>query len=120
MRKENVCIAMGREHSDKRDADQRSSVRFPVHAPVIYRWSDQSGQQRGMGFSRDMCRSGMYVVCDGDSVVPVGMRLEVYALLPSLGEHQVDGIRLQAEGSVVRAGEAGEPVGFAIAADFGY
>jgi hypothetical protein len=98
-------------------SEQRMSVRFPVHAPVIFAWTDSGGPQRGMGFTRDMCRSGAYVLCRNESVVPVGMRIEMELLLPSLGG-RTEGVRLQAEGSVARPGHADESIGFAVMIQF--
>ncbi len=101
----------------KRDSEQRMSVRFPVHAPVIFSWTDSDGTQHGMGFTRDMCRSGLYVLCRDDSIVPVGMKVRMEMLLPSLSG-RTEGVRIRAEGSVVRPGHQDESTGFALVAQF--
>ncbi len=99
-------------------SEQRMSARFPVHAPVIYSWTDSGEERRGMGFTRDMCRSGVYVMCRDESIVPVGARVEMELLLPSLGG-RTEGVRLQAQGSVVRPGREDESTGFAVLIQFG-
>ncbi len=70
-----------------------------------------------MGFTRDMSKSGIYVVCDNKSLVPAGASIEVEVLLPLSG--QAERLRLRTEGSVLRSGESGEDMGFAVAAEFG-
>ncbi len=99
-------------------SEQRTSARFPVHAPVVYSWTDSGEQRHGMGFTRDMCKSGVYVLCREDRVVPVGTRVWMELLLPSLSG-RTEGVRLQAEGSVVRPSREDESTGFAVMIQFG-
>ncbi len=93
------------------------SRRYPLRAPVIFRWKDPQGttQQEG-GFTRDMSSDGVFVLCSKYPPAGIAVALEVF--LPPI-EATAQGLRLQAEGTVVRIGVAGEGSGFAAAADFG-
>lgn len=99
-------------------SSRRSQIRYPLRAPVIYRWRDNNGlQRRARGWTLDISEAGAYVRSShcpqkGDIVE---LKFKLLALreqqAPKRNEH------LEMGGEVVRvdvAEAAGEAVGFAV------
>ena len=91
--------------------EQRKAIRYPVHAPVLFRWTDAEGVGlQGGGFSRDISTGGLFVCCDRLPPVKTVLHLEV---LLSLVEAPSPGLWLRGQGEVVRVeGRENQP-GFA-------
>lgn len=97
--------------------EQRRATRYQMRVPVIFKWDDQQGlRQQGGGFTRDISTGGIFVSCPTSP--PAGTAVALEVLLPPL-EAEAQGLRLQADGQVVRLEESGKRGGFAAAADFG-
>lgn len=99
-------------------SSRRRQIRYPLRAPVIYRWRDNNGlQRRARGWTRDISEAGAYVLsshCPQKGEV-VELKFKLHALreqrTPQGNEH------LEMGGEVVRvdvAEIAGEAVGFAV------
>ena len=99
------------------DVERRTSRRYSLRLPVLFRWRRESGEEcRSGGFTRDVSTTGTYVNCENECP-PQAAVVGIELLLPP-GELQAAGLKLKAEGSVVRAGRAGEGTGFAVKTDF--
>jgi len=95
---------------------RRESVRFHLRFPVIFRWKDdQGGKEQNGGFTRDICKEGLFVY--SRIPPPRGVTLELEVMLPPLQEGG-HGVRLQSEGRVLRIERKGEHTGFAATGDF--
>lgn len=95
--------------------DRRNSRRYTLSVPVLFRWHDNTGERQGGGFTRNVSATGAYVHCDGESP-QVATSLSIEVLLPPL-DAQLAGLKLKAEGEVVRCG-IDEGKGFAVRTDF--
>jgi PilZ domain len=96
---------------------QRTSVRFHIRLPVIFRWNDEQGDgHQDGGFTRDISTGGLFV----DSVIapPLGVTVELEVMLPAL-EESGHGVRLRSEGRVLRIERKNELSGFAATGYFG-
>ena len=97
--------------------ERRKSRRFSLAVPVLFRWSDQGGSElQGAGFTRDISTNGTYIAVQGEFPA-VATTTQVEILLPSLHQN-VRGLKLTADGYVVRSGDETEVSGFALSTDF--
>lgn len=95
--------------------EQRKAVRFQMRAPVIFRWSDQSGtKQESVGRTRDISIAGVFVTCPNPLPVGTPISLEVHLSPLENTRHR---LRLEATGKIVRVGN-GEESGFAVISRF--
>jgi PilZ domain-containing protein len=95
----------------------RRCPRFPVAAPVIFRWKDEDGTcQESSGSSRDISKSGIFI-CSPVSLLP-GTEVFLEVHLPMLDPARTPGVRLNAPGRVVRVAGREESSGFAASATF--
>ena len=103
----NVCLVM----------DRRNRKRFDLHAPARFSWVDPGGRRwQGLGLTRDISETGLFVETQECPPSGVSVRLEVRA--SALAD---SGLMMQTRGQVVRIeldDEADKPVavaGFAAA-----
>jgi hypothetical protein len=95
-----------------RSVEQRRAVRFGVQARVIYRWTDQSGRnQEGVGCTRNISISGVFVVCPSLPSVGTPVGLEIH--LPPFALGALQNLRLETEGKVTRVTGIDQESGFA-------
>lgn len=100
-----------------RSVEQRKAVRFDLQAQVTYYWTDQSGtNQEGVGRTRDISISGVFVVCSSPPSVgtPVGLEIE----LPPLERNAPQHLRLETQGKVTRVTGTDHDSGFAATSQF--
>jgi hypothetical protein len=92
--------------------ESRDFKRLPMHAAVVFFWSDSAGAwQQGEGVTRDISTGGMFVWTD--SLPQAGARIVVSVLLPRL---DVTPVRMQVEGLVRHVREL-ECAGFGLHSD---
>lgn len=95
----------------------RTCPRFPVVAPVIFRWREEDGTcKEGTGSSRDISKSGIFVHCPVP--LPPGTEISLEVQLSKLDTAKTPGVRLNAPGRVVRVAGRGERSGFGASATF--
>jgi hypothetical protein len=100
-----------------RSVEQRRAVRFEVQAQVIYRWTDQSGRnQEGVGRTRNISISEVFVVCSSPPVSRTTVGLEVH--LPPLARGALQNLRLETKGKVMRVTGTDQDSGFAATSQF--
>ena len=93
--------------------ERRSSHRHQLSVPILFAWIRADGARReGCGFTRDMSPTGTYVCCDGECPA-VTTVIKIELLLPALDANTF-GLKLRADGYVVRVGGPQENHGFAI------
>jgi hypothetical protein len=101
------------------EADEESLVprktRYLINVPVVFHWSCEGQVNGGTGFTRDISAGGVYVF--SSTVPPVGSPVAMEVRLPPLAASG-PGLRLQAEGHVVRVEGTQGQEGFAVAAHF--
>ena len=96
--------------------EHRRTLRFEVHVPVVFDWSDESGNsRRGAGFTHDLSRSGMFAWCEGECPPPYA-NLSITLLFPGLSP-QAKPWRMRCTGRILRIHEAREGKGFAAILD---
>jgi PilZ domain len=84
----------------------RATIRFPLEAPVAFRWTDENGtRQQGEGSSRDISEHGAFVFAA--ACPPVGSNVELR--IPLEGLPDATGIDVQ--GSVIRVERPAEGIG---------
>jgi hypothetical protein len=97
--------------------ERREAVRFRLSAPVIFRWSDQSGARREeAGRLRDISVVGAYVF--SKILPPVKAKLSLDIELPPFEESAPERLHLKGEGGVARVENTGAESGFAIRGPF--
>ncbi len=94
----------------------RRATRYLMHLPVIFQWGYQGRVNGGTGFTRDISTGGVFV--HSSMAPPVGTPIALEVHLPPMAPSG-PGLRLQAEGYVVRVEGIEEHAGFAVAAHFG-
>ena len=96
--------------------EQRNTIRYPVRALVLFRWTDAKGVplQAG-GFTRDISTDGLFVCCDRLPLLKTALNMEV---LLSLVEPTDPLLQLTAQGVVVRVEERENQKGFAAKTHF--
>jgi hypothetical protein len=108
------CISAGRWSFV---LEQRHAIRYDLSLPVLFSWSDSSGNvQTQGGFTRNISAHGLYVV--GDVSPPVGALLTVEVLVPPPYRLTSDSGRLIATMRVSRVYETKDLRGFAAVGDF--
>lgn len=80
---------------------RRSTVRYKLRLPVIFYWNDGT-EHTGGGFTNDVALDGALIF--SSSCPPVGTRIRIEVLLPSLDESGAE-LRIECVGSVVRVAE---------------
>jgi hypothetical protein len=97
--------------------DRRRSARYDLHVPILFAW-EEGRVKRANGVSRDLGVAGAYISCEEKAACPnVGATVAIEILLPMF-EAREKGLRLKAEGTVMRVSGAREPVGFAVRSNF--
>jgi hypothetical protein len=92
----------------------RRAVRYHVCAPVEYWWLSAEGiVHSGSGISRDISPLGVFVKTP--LPLDVGLSIQMDIRLPRL-EGRESGLRLHAEGDVVRSEKGDTDCGFAVSA----
>lgn len=98
--------------------ERRKASRFALRVPVLFTWDGGHTQQAG-GFTRDVSAYGAYVLCEKSECPAQGDTVTIQLLLPSVDGGEPEGLKLRAEGLVLRTGECQQNCGFAVLADFG-
>ena len=96
--------------------EQRVNIRYRVVVPVICRWRDQYGIRRiAEGTTRDISTRGAFVSCGMPPAPGAAVRLDMLFGFKECGEK---GLRLHADGQVLRVDSGCESTGFAMLTDF--
>ena len=96
--------------------ERRTSRRFDLHVPILFRWNDGSGEPlQGGGFSRDIGGGGVAVW--SNEIPPHGADLLVEILLPGFPPSS-QCWSLRVKGSVVRVWDEPKRNSFAVRIDF--
>lgn len=97
--------------------ERRAAVRYRLRAPVIVRWSDESGRRReDLGRTRDISTAGVFLTCR--ALPPVGAELDLEVHLPPFERNTLQRLQLKATGKVIRVTETAQEAGFAVASPF--
>jgi len=100
-----------------RSVEQRRAVRFGVQAQVIYCWTDQLGRkQKGVGRTRNISISGVFVVCSWPPKQGTQVDLEIN--LPPLARGALQNLKLETKGKVTRVTGIDQDSGFAATSQF--
>ena len=100
-----------------RSVEQRRAVRFGVQAQVTYSWTDPSGRdQLGVGRTRNISISGVFVVCSSPPAEGTQINLEIS--LPPLARGTQQNLKLETRGQVTRVTGIDEQSGFAATGQF--
>jgi hypothetical protein len=100
-----------------RSVEQRRAVRFGVQVQVIYSWTDPSGRnQRGVGRTRNISISGVFVVCS--SPPKEGTQVDLEINLPPLAAGAQQNLKLETKGKVTRVTGIDQESGFAATSQF--
>jgi hypothetical protein len=79
-------------------------MRYPVKAPVSFRWKDENGNQRqGEGTSRDVSETGTFVFAPGCPPVGADVALKIF-LVAMPGATKM--VRVEVDGRVLRVEQA--------------
>jgi|SRR5271156_1426087 len=100
-------------------SERRVSLRYALHARVIFAWDDAKGQRReSRGHTRDVGQKGAFVFAQECPARGTPVSLSIF--LPVMGA-ETKVLRLEVEGRVLRCGSgsgsangATEPNGFAV------
>lgn len=94
--------------------ESRRAPRYPVEAPVSFRWSEEGRSRDGEGWTRDISENGVFVY--SACCPPPGAHTQLEVVLPPLGgEGRIIKIRMDA--AVLRVCEEStrkEQFGFAL------
>jgi hypothetical protein len=95
--------------------DRRLSLRYALHARVVFGWKDRLGEQKeSRGKTRDVGQKGTYILAT--ECPPAGAAVSLSIFLPlSTGEKRV--MQIDADGNVLRAEHTSGPTelrGFAV------
>lgn len=95
----------------------RKTTRYQLTSPATYWWGPKGGQRiANRGVTRDISTAGVFIFAQEQP--PVGARIELEILLPSL-ENIGPGVRLYGEGLVLRVErENHNNTGFAASVEF--
>jgi hypothetical protein len=98
--------------------DVRTTVRYMLHARVVFHWNDDEGFQRvGRGHTRDISHKGAYILSPESP--PNGAHVSLNIYLPALaGDTRL--LSLETQGQVLRVDldltrEPADPAGFGFA-----
>lgn len=96
---------------------RRNSIRYPLEAPVVFRWKDEGGvYQLGEGQSRDVSERGVFVIAANCPPTRADVELTIdFAALPTV----MRAMQMEVEGRVVRVepGMGQRNGGFAVLAE---
>jgi hypothetical protein len=86
----------------RKNAERRISLRYALHARVVFAWDDGTGQRReSRGHTRDVGQRGAFIVAPEGPTRDASVSLSIF--LPVMGaEARV--VRLEVEGRVLRSG----------------
>jgi len=95
--------------------DLRGTVRYSLHAKVVFTWRDGHGRSReAQGYTRNISQRGAYVIAP--ACPSQGERVTLNFYLPALAGETRE-LRIDAVGRVLRVEPVGEPeagIGFAV------
>ena len=92
----------------------RKAIRFPLEAPIVFRWADSGIEKQGEGRTHDISEVGAFVL--SSICPPVGTEISFNIFLPVIPDFEPK-TRVEAEGRVLRVEQArgiGGRDGFAI------
>ena len=82
--------------------ERRRQIRFGLHAPVHFSWTDRNGViHKGEGFSRDISSHGVYVYAEWRTQPQRDADIDVDILLHSFSEDQVT-LHMSGRAKVIR------------------
>jgi hypothetical protein len=81
----------------------RKVIRFPLEAPIVFRWADSGIEKRGEGRTHDISEVGAFVL--SSICPPVGTELSFKIFLPVLPGFEPK-TRVEAVGRVLRVEQA--------------
>jgi hypothetical protein len=81
----------------------RKAIRFPLEAPILYRWADGGIDKQGEGRTHDISEMGTFVL--SSTCPPVETQISFQIFLPVLPGFEPR-TRVEAEGKVVRVEQA--------------
>lgn len=94
---------------------RRRAVRYNLPLPVIFRWSDETGEHTEGGFTRDVALDGVFIV--SSACPPEGSDVRIEVLFPlSNGDSGQLGIRCS--GKVTHVEGGARCTGFGVHAQF--
>lgn len=88
--------------AESKNAERRISLRYALHARVVFAWDDGAGQRReSRGHTRDVGQRGAFIIAPEGPARDASVSLSIF--LPVMGaEARV--VRLEVEGRVLRSG----------------
>jgi hypothetical protein len=91
--------------SMRREASRqpRKAIRFPLEAPIVFRWADSGIEKRGEGRTHDISEVGAFVL--SGICPPVGTEISFDIFLPALPSFEPK-TRVEAVGRVLRVEQA--------------
>lgn len=96
--------------------ESRRFIRFRLDAAVVLSWTASGTLTRLAAFTRDLSRSGAFVLCEDGCELQIGQQVWIQGLLPTISSGG-KAISFHAQGSVVRHSSQGEQPGFAVLAE---
>ena len=81
----------------------RKAIRFPLAAPIVFRWSDSGIEKRGEGRTHDISEIGAFVL--SSICPPLGTEIRFDIFLPVLPGFEPK-TRVEAVGKVLRVEQA--------------
>lgn len=81
----------------------RKTIRFPLEAPIVFRWTDSGIEKRGEGRTHDISEVGAFVL--SSICPPVGTEVSFNIFLPLLPGFEPK-TRVEAVGRVLRVEQA--------------
>jgi len=94
---------------------RRAAVRYSLRLPVIFRWSDETGDHTEGGFTRDVALDGVFIV--SSKCPPIGSDVRIEVLFPSPNEGNGE-MRIECIGKVMRAVNNSTCTGFGVWGQF--
>lgn len=103
------------EASSRTSSQRRTAVRYSLQAPVEFCWIDGKGTtSHGKGRTQDVSTKGIRIVCSASP--PVGACVAMNVDIPLPGGN-IQTLRIEIEGHVVRIQSSGAWCGFCIQND---
>jgi PilZ domain len=81
----------------------RKAIRFPLEAPIVFRWTDSGIEKQGEGRTHDISEVGAFVL--SSICPPVGTEISFNIFLPVIPGYEPK-TRVEAEGRVLRVEQA--------------
>jgi hypothetical protein len=81
----------------------RKAIRFPLEAPIVFRWADSGTEKQGEGRTHDISETGAFVL--SSMCPPVGAEISFNIFLPLLPDFEPK-TRVEAMGRVLRVEQA--------------